>query len=178
MKKLFMSFLFIFAMGFVFLSTTNSTSAAPVDDSIQPLGLPDLTPIEGAYIKTNVYANGGRVNIDYQYYFMNARAGAQFASKIEPSLAEAVGWFGASFIPGAGPYLGTIGFISTSQRTVTATNIRKHTDQGKSVLVIYSRDNFYGIHATSVLAWDGRIGTVYAGRMSSSEKYVTTQYNY
>ncbi|WP_338657347.1 hypothetical protein V6B14_22480 (plasmid) [Sporosarcina psychrophila] len=187
MKKILLSLLFVFALSVVLFGEVNNVFAStedkisevekiftedgsiepsglpgltPEDGSIEQFGLPDLTPISGAYLKTKTFAAGGRVDIDTQYFYMNARDALTFASKTESSIAEAVGWFGSSFIKPSNPYIASLGFLSVTERSILAADIRKYANKGTSVKLIAKHDNFYGFSSRGATSWDGRIGSV------------------
>ena len=140
------------------LENVDATETA--DSEIQILGLPDLTPLKGAYVKSNQYAAGGRVNIDWEYLYMTPQDARKYASKVEASLAEAAAWIAASWIPQIGAITGTLGGLSMLERAGLATEIRKYTDNNQHVRIVMYYDKFYGIRGRSAELWDGRIGGV------------------
>jgi hypothetical protein len=135
-------------------------AAKTVDSDIGTMGLPDLTPLKGAYVKSNQYAAGGRVNIDYEYIYMRPQEARVYASKVEASKKEAAAWIAVSWIPKIGAITGTLGSLSMLERAAFATEIRKYTDKNQSVRIVMSYDKWYGFRLRTAELWDGRIGGV------------------
>ena len=162
-------FLLSVTLAFSFLLNFNTVAHASNENQI--MGLPDLTPLKGAYVKSNQYASGGRVNIDYEYLYMTAADGRLYASKVETSLTEAATWIAVSWIPNIGPIAGTLSGLSMLERSAFATAIRQYTDQNQHVRIVLSYDKFIGFKLRTVGLWDGRIGGVknHAGTVIKSK---------
>ncbi|KSU65229.1 hypothetical protein [Bacillus altitudinis] len=114
----------------------------------------------GGYVKSTYYAQGGRVNIEYHDLYLKVADARKYAAKSEVSIAEGAAWFGASFIPAAGPYISTIGFYRATEAAVFVSNIRKYTDKNQHVHVTLYKDKFHGTSGRIVTKWDGRKETI------------------
>jgi hypothetical protein len=118
------------------------------------------TPLKGAYSQGIFYANGGRVNIEANYLYLNVNDARTYASKCDISLYESTAWFAVSFIPASSSYIGILGFLATINSGQLASDIRSYTDKNIPVRVTVARDNFNGLVSKSVIAWDGNAESV------------------
>ncbi|MBS4173997.1 hypothetical protein [Bacillus sp. FJAT-49736] len=92
--------------------------------------------------------------------YMKPKEARIYASKSEASVKEGLAWLGASFIPGAGPYLSVIGFINTSERSELSSNIRKYTNKDQSVHITIMKDEKYKFSTYVVKKWDGKKSSI------------------
>ncbi|HAJ4014855.1 hypothetical protein MXL46_20925 [Heyndrickxia sporothermodurans] len=118
---------------------------------------------KGGYVKSIYSAAGGRVNIEYQDYYLDVKGGRQFASKMGSSPSKAILWFAASWIPAAGPYIGSMTFLSDLNASMAADKIRSYTDNNKKVHVTVGRDKVNGGLANYIVkGWDGSAKSIKA----------------
>jgi hypothetical protein len=112
--------------------------------------------VKGGIIKSTYGACGGTrcYSMEITDIYMKPTEARKYASKNDVSFKQGLGWLGASFIPGAGPYLSVYGFISTNKQQQLSNNIRKYTNKNQSVHVTIMKDST--VTSTVVTKWDGK----------------------
>ncbi|MNI41115.1 hypothetical protein D3C73_953600 [compost metagenome] len=95
------------------------------------------------------------MDIDVDQLYLNPLDARAYATKSEQSLWEGVFWFGAAFIPYAGPYLSTLGFLSTVKDANFVSSIRQYADVNQSVKITIVHDKWYGTTTRSATYWNG-----------------------
>lgn len=111
------------------------------------------TAPKGGYVSaTTVYSGTGQSQqvaptrtVDM---FMNVNDANAYAAKLNSGWKTSIGWLGASFIPGIGTYLGTVGAVDTISTQKAASDILKLTSKNKKVHVTLA----FGIF---VKEWNG-----------------------
>ena len=134
------------------------------------------TPLKGAYSKAVFYAAGGRVNVEAHHLYLNVEDARAYAAKSEVSVSEGIAWFGASFIPKAGPFISTLGLLRSIEASLFVSEIRRYTDRNIPVLIVISKDNFNsGFASRAVTSWDGNAESVkYPDELNTD--YRTSEY--
>lgn len=121
----------------------------------------EAAQLNGGYVKSTYYAQGGRVNIEYQDFYLNVADARTLASKSEQSAGEILAWLRVSFIKGINPYVsGFIGSYRALEAASFASSIRKYTDKNQKVHVTIWRDKFHGVSGRTVAYWNGDHTTV------------------
>ena len=121
---------------------------------VSPLADIDI-PLSGGFSSASYYASGGRVDIKVDQLYLNPTDARAYATKSEQSLWTGLAWFGSSFIPVAGPYLSTLGLLSTINDAMFVSSIRSYADANQSVIIVISHDRFYGTVTRGAAYWNG-----------------------
>ncbi len=150
------------------------------NDSIGTFANDDV-PLKGGYSYAHYYAAGGRVDVEVHQLYLNPTDARTYARNSETSIWDGVAWFAASFIPGAGPYLATLGLLQTISDSLFVSSIRQYADYDQSVVINIAKDNWYGTTSRSATYWNGMRSSVKADSSLNPayliDSYVSYKYN-
>lgn len=146
-------------------------------DLISPFAEIDV-PLNGGYSYARYYAAGGRVDIEVSKLYLNPMDARAYATKSEQSLFEGIAWFGASFIPAAGPYLATLGLLKTISDAMFVSSIRKYADLDQSVMINIAYDRWYGTTTRTATYWNGMRSSVKADTSLNQDYLISSYVNY
>lgn len=152
-------------------------SRAVPTDSVSPFAETD-TPLNGAYSYARYKAAGGRVDIEMHQIYLNPMDARAFARESETSIFEGIVWFGASFIPAAGPYLATLGLLKTVSDANFVSSIRQYADVDQGVMISIYYDRWYGTTSRGATYWNGMKDSVKANDSISSDYLISSYVNY
>ncbi|PAD30394.1 hypothetical protein [Paenibacillus sp. 7523-1] len=164
------------ASGLVGATGASATTVTPTPTASTDIGIMAEIdqPVSGGYAYSHYLASGGRVNIEVHELYLNAADARVYATKSETSIGEGAFWFGASFIPVAGPYLSSLGFLKTVSDSVFVSSIRKYADKGQGVHVVIAKDNFYNTTTRSAGYWNGLRDTVKSSSSLNADYLVSS----